>query len=244
MTVPSMTVPSAILFDAGGVLVYPDSAGTLPLLREAGVDPSHEDLRRAHYYAMRATETDDSSIGHWWASYLHWYAVSCGVDAQRAVPLANRMAQEIPSFSWTLVAPGVHETLAGLAALGIPMGVVSNAEGTVEEQLGRLGVCHARGNGHREGVEMAAIIDSTVVGVWKPDPAIFGFALEALGLPAGEDIWYVGDTIRYDVTGALAAGLTPVHMDPYADCLAPDGHRHIRDLPELLDLAGTRPRGL
>lgn len=235
-----MTEPSAILFDAGGVLVFPDPKGILPLLREAGVEPEPEDLIRAHYFAMRATETDDSYHEDWWARYLRWYAVSCGVEADASVPLSALLAQSTRSFDWTLVAPGVHETLAGLAERGIPMGVVSNAEGTVEEALGSLGVCYVPGNSHQRGVEMAAIVDSTLVGVWKPDPAIFTFALEALGQPAGETIWYVGDTVRYDVTGALAAGLTPIHMDPFGDCGAPDDHTHISALGQLLDLTGKR----
>jgi putative hydrolase of the HAD superfamily len=43
----------------------------------------------------------------------------------------------------------------------------------------------------------------------------------------------VGDSLRYDVAGALAAGLRPVHMDPYGFCPGPDGHRHVRSLAEL-----------
>jgi putative hydrolase of the HAD superfamily len=235
-----MTVPSAILFDAGGVLVYPDPAGLLPLLREAGADPSPDDLRRAHYYAMRTAETERASVDDWWVAYLSSYAIACGVAYEEAVPLSVRMADSTPSFRWTHVGPDVRETLAGLAARGIPMGVVSNAEGTVEEALRTLGICYVRGDIKYEGVEVAAVIDSTVVGVWKPDPAIFGFALEALGQPASEEIWYVGDTVRFDVAGALAAGLRPVHMDPFSDCVAPDGHLHIRGLAELLDLTEKR----
>ena len=34
------------------------------------------------------------------------------------------------------------------------------------------------------------------------------------------------------MTGALAAGLQPVHMDPYGFCPAPDGHPHVRSLAE------------
>jgi putative hydrolase of the HAD superfamily len=77
------------------------------------------------------------------------------------------------------------------------------------------------------------VVDSTVVGVAKPDPAIFGIALDALGVPAGGTVLHVGDSLRYDVAGALAAGLQPVHLDPHGFCPAPDGHRHLRTLAEL-----------
>jgi putative hydrolase of the HAD superfamily len=72
-----------------------------------------------------------------------------------------------------------------------------------------------------------------VVGVAKPDPGIFRIALDALDVPADGAVLHVGDSLRYDVAGALAAGLQPVHMDPYGLCAAPDGHPHVRSLAEL-----------
>ena len=85
---------------------------------------------------------------------------------------------------------------------------------------------------------MGVIIDSAVVGVAKPDPAIFAIALKALNVPAGPNVLHVGDSLRYDVAGARAAGLQPVHMDPFGFCPAPDDHPHIRrlaDLPALVE---------
>jgi putative hydrolase of the HAD superfamily len=72
-----------------------------------------------------------------------------------------------------------------------------------------------------------------VVGVAKPDPAIFRIALDALGVPASDTVLYVGDSLRYDVAGAIAAGLQPVHFDPYGYCPAPEGHRHVTSLAAL-----------
>ena len=80
---------------------------------------------------------------------------------------------------------------------------------------------------------MGVVLDSEVVGVAKPDPEIFRLALDALDVPAGGGVLHVGDSLRYDVAGALAAGLQPVHMDPYGFCPAPDGHLHVRSLAEL-----------
>ena len=57
--------------------------------------------------------------------------------------------------------------------------------------------------------------------------------LDALRVPAGGSVLHVGDSLRYDVAGALAAGLQPVHMDPYGLCPAPGGHPHISSLAEL-----------
>ena len=88
------------------------------------------------------------------------------------------------------------------------------------------------------------VADSTRAGVAKPDPAIFGLALEALGVPASGTVLHLGDSLRSDVDGALAAGLQPVHFDPYGFCPAPDGHAHARSLGELAQAiarSGARP---
>jgi putative hydrolase of the HAD superfamily len=79
-----------------------------------------------------------------------------------------------------------------------------------------------------------------VVGVAKPDPAIFYLALNALRVPPGGTVLHVGDSLRYDVAGALAAGLQPVHLDPYGFCPAPDRHPHVRSLADLPLLIGSR----
>jgi putative hydrolase of the HAD superfamily len=82
------------------------------------------------------------------------------------------------------------------------------------------------------------VIDSAVVGVSKPDPRIFALALDALGLPGADRgaIVHVGDSLRYDVAGALAAGVRPLHLDPHGFCPAPVGHEHLRRLADLLAL--------
>lgn len=51
---------------------------------------------------------------------------------------------------------------------------------------------------------------SEEVGVKKPDPQIFSYALARTGLQASEVI-YVGDS-EEDVEGALAAGIFPIRI--------------------------------
>jgi putative hydrolase of the HAD superfamily len=82
---------------------------------------------------------------------------------------------------------------------------------------------------------VGVVLDSAVVGVSKPDPRIFALALDALGVPqsASGTVVHVGDSLRYDVTGAIAAGVRPLHLDPYGFCPAPDGHEHIRRLDQI-----------
>jgi putative hydrolase of the HAD superfamily len=236
---------SAILLDAGGVLVFPEPANVLPPLRAAGVDPDPAALERAHYRAMAAQDQEPLPPVRttWWRDYLLTYVVACGVAEDRAEPLALEMSQWIRGHSWTHAGLGVMDGLRAVAALGLPMGVVSNSDGSVEGDLRRIGVCHVPdGPGPPPGgtagppaggVPVGVVLDSAVVGVAKPDPEIFRLALAALDVPAGGGVLHVGDSLRYDVAGALTAGLRPVHMDPYGFCPAPDGHRHVRSLAEL-----------
>ena len=96
----------------------------------------------------------------------------------------------------------------------MPIGVVSNAAGQIEAVLGQAGVCQV---GDGPGVAMRCIVDSTVVGVAKPDPAIFDHAAAHFGGIDRSRIAYVGDSVTMDVAGAAAAGLHPLLVDPYGD---------------------------
>jgi putative hydrolase of the HAD superfamily len=233
---------SAILLDAGGVLVFPQPDLLRPPLQALGMSPDVAALERAHYQAMLVQDaaTVPPAPGTWWREYLVGYFAGCGVAEDQCRELAAEVARATVGETWTHVGTGAMAGLQALAALGLPMGVVSNSDGTVQAALSRLGVCYAPGEagittGSTAGVPVGVVVDSAVVGVAKPDPAIFGIALDALGVPASGTVLHVGDSLRYDVAGALAAGLEPVHLDPHGFCPAPDGHRHIRTLAELAE---------
>jgi putative hydrolase of the HAD superfamily len=238
---------SAILLDAGGVMIFPQPDLLRPPLHAHGLSPDVAAFERAHYRAMVVQDLAGTPpvAGTWWREYLVGYLAACGVAEDRCRDLAVEVAQATAGQAWTHVGTGVIPGLQALAAHGLPMGVVSNSDGTVQAELRRLGVCYAP-NGQEpatNGVQVGVVVDSAVVGVSKPDPAIFGIALEALGVPASGTVLHVGDSLRYDVAGARAAGLQPVHLDPHGFCPAPDGHRHIRTLAELAeDLEGLSGR--
>jgi len=242
---------SAILLDAGGVLVFPEPDRVLPPLHAAGFTPDLATLERAHYRAMAIQDaaglppTQDT----WWREYLLTYIAACGVPEEQCEALAIEVDHGVRGYSWAHVGIGAVDGLRAVAALGLPMGVVSNSNGTVESDLRRLGVCYAPqtpevpvarkapDTPELTGVPVGIVIDSAVVGVAKPDPAIFYIALNALHVPPGGTVLHVGDSLRYDVAGALAAGLRPLHLDPHGFCPAPDGHEHIRRLSDVAALA-------
>jgi putative hydrolase of the HAD superfamily len=223
----------AVLVDLGGVVYLPDHARMRAALARLGIDPSHEDLDRAHFAGVAATDdfTSDHSV---WHAYNLAYARVHGVpdadlDHARAVLLEEFEKGDV----WTREIPGAREALAALAATGVRLAVVSNADGTVEAQLRADGICQV---GPGPGVEVGAVLDSGVVGVGKPDPAIFHLALDALGV-APEHAVHVGDTPAADVAGARAAGVHPVLVDPYDHHPEADVVRvqHLREVVTLLE---------
>ena len=235
---------SAILLDAGGVLVFPEPDRVLPPLHAAGFTPDFATLERAHYRAMAIQDAAalPPAQDTWWREYLLSYIAACGVPEEQCEALAIEVDHGVRGYSWAHVGIGAIDGLRAVAGLGLPMGVVSNSDGTVESDLRRLGVCYAPQTPDAlkapdapelTGVPVGVVIDSAVVGVAKPDPAIFSIALNALHVPSGGTVLHVGDSLRFDVAGALAAGLQPVHMDPYGFCPEPAGHPHIRSLADL-----------
>jgi putative hydrolase of the HAD superfamily len=226
---------SAILLDAGGVLVFPQPDLLRPPLQALGVSPDVAAFERAHYRAMVVQDVAavPPAAGTWWREYLVGYFAACGVAEDQCRELATEVAVATMGQAWTHVGTGAMAGLRALAALGVPMGVVSNSDGSVQAELRRLGICYTPDAPDAAGIPVGVVVDSAVVGVAKPDPAIFGIALDALGVPASGTVLHVGDSLRYDVAGALAAGLEPVHLDPHGFCPAPDGHRHVRTLAGL-----------
>ena len=112
----------------------------------------------------------------------------------------------------------------------MPIGIVSNAHGQIEETLRRSGVCQVGDGPH---TPVRCIVDSHAVGVAKPDPGIFDAALRHFDGVASNCVAYVGDSITMDVAGARAAGLHPILLDPYDDHAGADVDR-IRSVSELV----------
>ena len=238
---------SAILLDAGGVLVFPEPANLLPPLREAGVDPDLATLERAHYHAMAAQDRQATppAPATWWRDYLTTYVAACGVAEARCEQLAIEIAGHPQRYGWAHAGLGVKDGLRALAGLGAADGrglqLQRHRRGRPAQRRCLLRAGRRRTAAGR-ACQMGVILDSAVVGVAKPDPGIFRIALDALNVPADGSVLHVGDSLRYDVAGAHAAGLQPVHMDPYGLCPAPDGHPHIRSLAELARSLISNPR--
>ena len=122
--------------------------------------------------------------------------------------------------AWELFAD-VTPTLSALQARGLRLALVSNFDARLERICEGLGIARC--------FKVMAI--SSRVGRAKPDPRIFGFALEHLGLAAAEAV-HVGDSETEDLEGARAAGLRSILIQ--RDASLSESSERIRDLRELL----------
>ncbi|MEP6296028.1 MAG: HAD family hydrolase, partial [Ilumatobacter sp.] len=195
----------AVIFDAGGVLVLPDPTVLAPLLAYFGGDTDIEAHRRAHYAGMKA-KSDVAADEATWGGYDDAYVSSIGVPRSERAEAADVLGRTRYHHTWRWVIPESRAALERLAGAGVPMGVVSNASGQIASMLAR-GVAQV---GAGEHVEMRVIVDSHVVGVAKPDPAIFDHALPAFAEFEPDRIAYVGDSVTMDIAASVAAGLHPI----------------------------------
>jgi putative hydrolase of the HAD superfamily len=214
----------AVLLDAGGVLLLPDPAALRRALAPFGVVPDDETCHRAHYAGVRELDRLDLPD---WRAVDGAVASTAGVPEEALGQVVGLISHVYVTEPW-VAAPGAALALQRLGGADLALAVVSNATGTVEKQLAEHQICSVDG-GACARVEL--VVDSHLVGVEKPDPAIFRIALEALGVEPERSI-HVGDSVHFDVQGARAAGVRPLHLDPYQLCGASD-HPHLRSLEEL-----------
>ncbi|HEY3062533.1 MAG TPA: HAD family hydrolase [Chloroflexota bacterium] len=220
----------ALIFDVGGVLLVPHAE---PICAALGMAVDFELAEQAHYHGARALDACNADQDDERYAYLEAYARCLGVPDKDLAETVPRLQALFSASSLDLWRQEVRGSVEGLRALcdgTRKLAIVSNADGTVEEQLRRGRICQV---GEGLGVPVLAIIDSTVVGVAKPAAEIFRHALEPLAI-APDRAAYIGDTRRYDVAGARAAGLKPIHFDPYELCPERHDHEHLAALSDLL----------
>jgi len=221
-----------VLLDVGGVFLVPSRDRLLQGLGHLSAGLSDAQFDRAHFEGIHAIDVANGPTGEDRRLYLNGYLSSLGSpkDQLEATIEALDPIWSGPSPDlWRRVLGGSIAGLRSLYDANLKLGIVSNSDGLVEEALTCNKICQV---GQGRGVPVLTIVDSHVVGAAKPDPSIFDFAFPALGKDPTEVI-YVGDSVKYDVRSAEAAGMTPLHVDPFGLCQASD-HAHVGGVGEVL----------
>jgi putative hydrolase of the HAD superfamily len=112
----------------------------------------------------------------------------------------------------SIIPDDVRQTLTELQQAGYLMAVLSNRDKPFQEVLVSHGISEF----------FSFSVAGGEVDSYKPNPGLFEYALNHVGLAPDEAI-YVGDNYFADVIGSRRAGLRPVLFDPdgifpEADC--------------------------
>lgn len=207
---PTLIGASACVFDAGGTLIHPDWPRLAALAREvSGRTFGSDEMRRAFAEMLKGVGAQtptgrviDQSRSHW--TFREMYgglgldeaaceSIVCGIDRAHA-----------ERHMWCGADPEAPRVLEELGREGLRLAVISNTEdGRVRDALEAAGL----------GSYFELVVDSHLVGLKKPDAAIFRLALERLGVEASEAA-FVGDSYAHDALAARAVGMRAILLDP------------------------------
>ena len=223
--------PRAILFDFYGTLVdvHTDEHPHAPwqvlaswlAYRNATFDAGV--LRQTYLDAAQRT-LDESTEAHPDVDVVTIFEAILrdgGGDPGDAVPAAQ-LLRSLTITRWQVY----EESAAVVSALAarFPLALISDSqEPYLFPELRRSGLAEHFGT----------IVVSSLYGYRKPDPRLFGVALEELGIAPSEAV-YVGNSWERDVIGARNAGVRPILIEREHDRGGDDGVEVLRDLRGLL----------
>jgi FMN phosphatase YigB (HAD superfamily) len=205
---------TTLLFDFGGTLDLPGAHWLDRFLAhylEAGVDLTREEFDRAYDYATRRGYQAGERINAYGLRRLVDQLVAWQVDyllehfPGRVPSTLRDAAGSIAESFCAQSAAGFEQSRTALAALAprFRIGVVSNFYGNLNAVLKEAGLLPL----------VTVAVDSSRVGVFKPDPAIFRAALARLGARPVESVM-VGDSLNKDCAPAKRLGLATVWLMP------------------------------
>ena len=198
----------AVVFDAGHTLLEMDYAKTTEYLRSRGhhVDEAAvtdaERRARVRLDTEQAMQSTRERTGQ--GRYVRYLLDTLGIadDAERRALAEWRRGFNPPIGLCHQADREAASAVRRVRDAGLVVGVISNSNGSVQLALERAGLG-----------PLDFVIDSSKVGMAKPDPRIFAAGLRAAGTRADETV-YIGDSYFNDVVSAQRAGLHAVLFDP------------------------------
>ena len=218
----------AVIFDLGLTLIGTASFPEIyrEILASFGISVSLEDIAQAQKAAESECDTSNYDENHrkeFWTNYNVSLLEKLGI-VENKVFVASQIDELWWKYSQVQLFPEVGETLSGLKAKGLKLGLVSNGfQQDLDHILGKFGL--------EKWFDTIVCIDSCNCA--KPDKRIFLYALDKLGIQAHEAI-FVGDSVLYDYEGARRVGIKPYLID--RDAKPQSKYDTIASLTELLAL--------
>jgi putative hydrolase of the HAD superfamily len=200
----------AVIFDAGNTLLRMNYAIIAEHLGTRGRRVTETQVEEAELRArvrldphLAPGSSTESTMTH--GRYLRYLLEHLAITEEEEIDAIARWRRgyNLPVGLWNRADPEAIEAVRRVRAAGLVAGVISNSNGSVRSILEATGLA----------AHLHFIIDSSVVGVEKPDPRIFALGLREAGVSAAEAV-YVGDLYSVDVLGARGAGLDGILLDP------------------------------
>ena len=199
----------ALVFDAGHTLLEMDYARLTAYLVSRGHDLGEAAVTGAERRARirldveREAQATRGRTGE--GRYVRYLVDYLGIedDAERTAIAEWRRGFNVPIGLCHQADGEAAKALQRARDAGLIVGVISNSNGSVQRALEEAGLA----------AHLQFVIDSSVVGIAKPDPRIFELGVRAAGTTPEETV-YVGDSYFVDVVGARRAGLGAVLFDP------------------------------
>src|SRR5574341_61598 len=210
-----MVKPQVIFFDAAGTLIEVRSGvGEIynRVAREFDFEAEPQILQQRFAHSFRQQPpmafpagTPEAKLRElekdWWRHLVHDVFAGLGTFP-RFDQFFDEIFERFRGREFWRVYDDVEPALTELKQRGLKLGVISNFDSRLHDVL--------------RACRLSRFFDSvhisTRVGAAKPDPAIFQAALSHHGIEPSQ-AWHVGDGLREDVEGALAAGLHAFLID-------------------------------
>ena len=176
--------------------------------------------------------TVDEFESRWYGELAHMREMGPMSDVLELFDLSSEDVERVTALRREVTrkglvpVPGAIETIAALRERGLKTGLIT--------------VCSEDVVSLWEETDFHGLFDAEVfsaaVGLRKPDPRIYGIALEQLGVEA-KDAMFVGDGANDELGGAERVGMTAVGVESPTGELPEDWRGlRVRQLPELLKL--------
>lgn len=221
-----------IIFDYGGTLDSHSEHWSHVIRRgwqAAGIDTDQDTFRQCYVFAER--EMAKRRVVCEEDNFLTLMQKKAAIELDQLQALGHSLpdpkgaAHAIAQYCYEVARQATSEAkpvLQAIADAGCPMALVSNFYGNVGSVLRDFGLRQY----------FCSIIESSVVGVRKPDARIFMLGCVALGLDPA-DVLVVGDSLDKDILPALSIGCQAAWLKGPAWNSADDQITHPSQIPSL-----------
>ncbi|MCR4796632.1 putative hydrolase of the HAD superfamily [Ruminococcus flavefaciens] len=203
----------AVFLDAGGVLLRPDVFRIKALFPELELDEEMIDRAlypsESHAGAGLAPGDDDNQ-------FVHEFAIACGIPETALDEEREKEMQNIMLFSpW--IARKITETkrfIEYIKSTGRKIVIVTNTENGLAKNVLRGAYVCTEGENDCGISTVDKIVDTWLVGIHKPDPAIYTYTADLINVDIKRCL-HIGDSFRNDYEAGMKAGAKVLLFRPY-----------------------------